>query len=66
MAKQKVEKAIMIGSVVQLKSGGPDMVVVSATSGVSVSVVLTVLWAAKDDRIAKADIVIQALRLIRQ
>ena len=61
--KQKVQKAIMIGSVVQLKSGGPKMTVVSALS--NTGVVLTVLWSGKDDRIQKADIAIQALRLVK-
>ena len=63
MRKQKAPKAITIGSVVQLKSGGPKMTVVSAVS--NLSVVLTVLWADTQNRIAKADIAIQALRLVR-
>lgn len=61
--KIKKEKAITIGSVVQLKSGGPKMTVVSAVS--NVSVVLTVLWADTQNRIAKADIALQALRLVK-
>jgi uncharacterized protein DUF2158 len=63
MKKQKKQKAIVIGSVVQLKSGGPRMTVVSAVS--NLAVVLTVLWAGKDDRVQKADIAIQALRLVK-
>ena len=62
--KQKHPKAITIGSVVQLKSGGPLMTVVSAIS--NTIVVLTVLWADDQNRIQKADIGIQALRLVRQ
>lgn len=61
--KTKKQKAIVIGSVVQLKSGGPLMTVVSALS--TTQTVLTVLWADKENRIAKADIVIQALKLVR-
>jgi hypothetical protein len=60
---KKQQKAITIGSVVQLKSGGPKMVVVSAVS--TLSVILTVLWADNENRIAKADIAIQALRLVK-
>lgn len=61
--QKKQAKPITIGSVVQLKSGGPLMTVVSAVS--NLAVVLTVLWAGKDDRIQKADIGIQALRLVK-
>jgi len=63
MKKHKEAKAIVIGSVVQLKSGGPHMTVVSAIT--NVGCVLTVLWADTADRIAKADIAIQAFKLIR-
>jgi hypothetical protein len=61
--KTKEKKAITIGSVVQLKSGGPKMTVVSAVS--NALVILTVLWADKDNRIAKADIALQALKLVK-
>lgn len=61
--KQAEPKPITIGSVVQLKSGGPFMTVVSAVS--NPNPILTVLWAGADDRIQKADIAIQALRLVR-
>lgn len=61
--KKKAPKAITIGSVVQLKSGGPKMTVVSAVS--NLAVVLTVLWATPDARVQKADIAIQALRLVK-
>jgi uncharacterized protein YodC (DUF2158 family) len=61
--KAKKQKAITIGSVVQLKSGGPKMVVVSAVS--NLTVMLTVLWADNDNRIAKADIALQAFRLVK-
>ncbi len=60
---KKTEKIITIGSVVQLKSGGPKMTVVSAVS--STGVVLTVLWASKNDLVQKADIAIQAVRLVK-
>lgn len=62
-SKEKAVKPITIGSVVQLKSGGPRMTVVSAVS--NLSVILTVLWADNEGRIAKAEIAIQALRLVR-
>jgi len=62
--KQKAVKPITIGSVVQLKSGGAFMTVVSALS--TTAVVLTVLWFDDQNRLAKADVPIQALRLIRQ
>jgi hypothetical protein len=61
--KQKAPKPITIGSVVQLKSGGPKMTVVAAVS--TSQVILTVLWASQDSRIQKADIAIQALRLVK-
>jgi hypothetical protein len=61
--KQKEPKPITIGSVVQLKSGGPFMTVVAAVS--TSQVILTVLWAGNDGRIQKADIAIQALRLVK-
>jgi hypothetical protein len=63
MKKQKVEKPITIGSVVQLKSGGSFMTVVSAVS--NPNPILTVIWEAGDKRIQKADIAIQALRLVK-
>lgn len=62
--KKKAPKVITIGSVVQLKSGGPHMVVVRAESTTVVS--LTVLWADDQNRLAKADVPIQALKLIKQ
>ena len=61
--KQKEVKPITIGSVVQLKSGGPLMTVVSALS--TATVVLTVLFVDKQDRITKADIALQALHLVK-
>lgn len=61
--KQKEVKPITIGSVVQLKSGGPLMTVVSALS--NATVVLTVLFVDKQDRITKADIALQALHLVK-
>lgn len=63
MKKVKAAKPITIGSVVQLKSGGPNMTVVSAISGSNT--ILTVLWATPDARVQKADIAIQAVRLVR-
>lgn len=63
MSKRKEPKPISIGSVVELKSGGPRMVVVRAVSGTNV--VLTVVWADDQNRLAKADLDIQALRLVR-
>lgn len=62
-SKEKTVKPITIGSVVQLKSGGPHMTVVSAIS--TSVVILTVLWADTQNRIAKAEIAIQALRLVK-
>jgi uncharacterized membrane protein len=62
MAKSKVAKVITIGSVVSLKSGGPNMTVVSAVSGAAT--ILTVLWAV-NDRVVKAEVPIQAFRLVR-
>jgi hypothetical protein len=61
--KGKRIKSIVIGSVVQLKSGGPKMTVVSAISGANT--ILTVLWATPDARVQKADIAIQAVRLVK-
>jgi len=61
--KQKEPKVITIGSVVQLKSGGPKMTVVSAIS--NQTVILTVLWATSEGRVQKAEIAIQAVRLVR-
>ncbi len=61
--KQKAVKPITIGSVVQLKSGGPHMTVVSAVS--NLSVILTVVWADDEGRLAKADLALQALRLVK-
>ena len=67
MAKRraaKVQKPITIGSVVQLKSGGPDMVVMKGVS-VGDAVTLTVLWIAEDRYLQKAEIALQAFRLVR-
>lgn len=63
MKKQKAGKTITIGSVVQLKSGGSLMTVVSAIS--NPNPILTVIWEADDSRLAKSEIPIQALRLVR-
>lgn len=63
MKKQNAGKPITIGSVVQLKSGGSFMTVVSAVS--NPNPILTVIWEAGDKRIQKADIAIQALRLVK-
>jgi hypothetical protein len=63
MAKQKAAQAIVIGSVVKLKSGGPEMTVVKGVSGEST--VLTVLWIAEERYLQRADIVIQAFKLVR-
>lgn len=61
--RQKKVKPITIGSVVQLKSGGSLMTVVSAVS--NPNPILTVLWEADDSRLAKSEIPIQALRLVK-
>jgi hypothetical protein len=61
--QKKQAKPILIGSVVQLKSGGPLMTVVNAVS--NQAVVLTVLWVGQNNAIHKADIGIQALKLIK-
>jgi hypothetical protein len=61
--RQKKVKPITIGSVVQLKSGGSLMTVVSAVS--NPNPILTVIWEADDSRLAKSEIPIQALRLVR-
>ena len=60
----KKEKVVTIGSVVQLKSGGPQMVVVSAQS--NANVILTVLvWSEKHGTISKYDIALQAVKLVK-
>jgi hypothetical protein len=59
----KKQTAITIGSVVQLKSGGPQMTVVKGVSGTDT--ILTVLWIAEERYLQKADIVIQAFKLVR-
>jgi hypothetical protein len=64
MAKHKVAKAIQIGSVVQFKSGGPLMTVVKGVSGGD-STILTVLWIAEERYLQKAEVAIQAFKLIR-
>lgn len=67
MAKQKapkVQKPITIGSVVKLKSGGPEMVVIKGVSS-GEAVTLTVLWIAEDRYLQKAEIALQAFRLVR-
>jgi hypothetical protein len=65
MAKsKKASKAIQIGSVVQFKSGGPFMTVVKGVSSGD-STVLTVLWIAEERFLQKADVIIQAFKLIR-
>lgn len=61
--RQRQEKPITIGSVVQLKSGGSFMTVVSAIS--NPNPILTVIWEAEDSRLAKSEIPIQALRLVK-
>ena len=60
--KAKVVRAITVGDVVVLKSGGPKMTVVGQ-QGFSTAV--EVVFADKEDRLVKATIGVQGLKLVK-
>lgn len=62
MGKVQPKAVIGIGSVVQLKSGGPKMTIVGVDTYKSI---ITVVWATESGNVAKAEIPVLAFNIIK-